>query len=195
MLDGLGAARFHRADALFETLGEAANFEAHAVEACSFAAFDVVEALLERVRHAHQFFADCCAGGVIVARFNSAQALIDSFRHAADFERDCFDGLRLTAFSSGEAAVHVGECAFETFAGRAFECCVQLRLQLFTGFANHGRDRLRHGVETGLEHGAHSFGFLHGLRLLDASAERGDGFFERADGGVGGGLGLSQARR
>ena len=52
---------------------------------------------------------------------------------------------------------------------------------------------MRHGVEPLLKQRAHRLGFHHAAAaLFKARAKRGDGFFQRADRGVGGGLGFVQ---
>src|SRR5690606_3333319 len=180
MLNRLRTALLNRTDALFEALGETPDFEAHAIKRRGFAALDLVEAVLQRGRHARQFFANRGGGGVIVASLNRAEALINRLRHALDLDRDRLDRLRLAAFGGGKAAVHIRQRLFDAFA--ADHDGLQF---LGDFFAN----RLRHRIEALLEHRADRFGLVRrAAALFDAGVERGDRLFDVADRRVGGGF-------
>ena len=133
------------------------------------------------------------AGGVVIARFDRAQTLVDGLRHALDLERDRFDRLRLAAFGGGEAAVDVGERAFEAFAADAVERGLQLAGEFVRASPTICETDCAMVSSRCSSMARTASVSCTRAALLDARAERGDGLLQRADGGVGGGLGFGDA--
>ena len=188
LLDRLRAAAFDGADALFQALGEAADFEAHAVERASFAALDLVEALLQRRRHLATVLraprrrrrrrcaipprADACRPFPTCAGFRARSlrsfALGGVRRRRGGGSRP---RARLPALRPQRLRARPAVAPASSMRASPTMCATSCAMR----------------VEPLLQHRAHGFGFLRAPRaLLDARAERGDSFFQRADRGVGG---------